>query len=161
MYDTGHFIYNNYVETSKALQIGPAGPIHAADKDATVVFNTFIGPVKWSGDVGTTFSNNVVAGAVTGGASPGATYQGNIVSGGAAGAMGYTMADPKLVRMGDVLVPTAMSPTIGAAAGSFPFVTDDIAGHPRTKADVGAQQFSGARPSRGVLTTADVGPDAP
>jgi hypothetical protein len=45
------------------------------------------------------------------------------------------------------------------ALGSFPFVTTDIDGNPRSKPDVGAFEVGGAH--RGPLTAADVGPDAP
>ena len=41
------------------------------------------------------------------------------------------------------------------------YVTDDIAGHPRAKPDIGAQQFSTEMALRRPLTAADVGPNAP
>jgi hypothetical protein len=67
-----------------------------------------------------------------------------------------------LVQMGEILTITATSKAVGAAVGSYPFVTDDISGHPRgMKPDVGAQQFSNDPPLRRVLTAADVGPMAP
>jgi poly(beta-D-mannuronate) lyase len=66
------------------------------------------------------------------------------------------------MQMGEILTITAGSKAIGAAVGSYPFVTDDIAGHPRgAKPDDGAQQFSSEPPLRRPLTTADVGPMAP
>jgi len=63
--------------------------------------------------------------------------------------------------MGEVLALTPSSKAIGAATGSFPFVMDDVAGHPRPKPDVGAEQLSSAPALRRPLTPADVGPDAP
>jgi poly(beta-D-mannuronate) lyase len=75
--------------------------------------------------------------------------------GGSAESLGFT-------QMGDILTITAGSKAIGAATGSYPFVTDDIFGHARgAKLDVGPMQFSMDAPLRKVLTTADVGPMAP
>jgi poly(beta-D-mannuronate) lyase len=145
MYEDDHRIYNNYVETGKALQMGPSNAGHAPIKNATVVFNTFIGSTSTSG-TGNVITNNLVLGGSLGGA-------GNL--GGAAAELG-------LVRKGELLVLTPTSKAVGAATGSFPFVTDDVAGHPREgKLDVGAEQLSEAPALRRPLTTADVGPDAP
>jgi hypothetical protein len=71
--------------------------------------------------------------------------------------------DPMLVKMGEVLRITAMSPAVGAAAdGDFAFVMDDIDGQPRTSRDVGADTWStGAVLRKGPLTPVDVGPDSP
>jgi hypothetical protein len=113
--------------------------------NAIVVFNTFIGSVNVSG-TGNTIANNVVVG---GGAPAG---PGNL--GGSAAALGFA-------QMGELLVPAAGSKVIGAATGSFPFVTDDIAGHPRPKPDVGAEQWAATPGSRAPLTDSDVGPAAP
>ena len=43
----------------------------------------------------------------------------------------------------------------------FPFVTDDIDGKPRSKADIGAEELSTAPAKYGLLTAKDVGPFAP
>jgi poly(beta-D-mannuronate) lyase len=145
MYEDDHKIYNNYVETGKALQMGPANAGHAAIKNATVVFNTFAGSVSTSG-TGNVISNNLVVGG------------GNL--GGMSNLSG-SAADLGLVRMGELLVPGPTSKAVGAATGSFPFVTDDVTGHPRPKPDVGAVQSSSPAPLRKPLTPADVGPDAP
>ena len=115
-------------------------------KNATVVHNTFTGSVALAGGAGNVVANNIILGGGGGG-------MGNL--GGPAAALG-------LVQMDEILTITAGSKAIGAAVGSYPFVMDDIAGHPRgAKLDVGAQQFSTAPPLRRVLTTADVGPMAP
>jgi hypothetical protein len=143
MYEDDHKIYNNYVETGKALQMGPSNAGHAAIKNATVVFNTFIGGVSTSG-TGNVIANNLVIG--------GGLGQGNLTG---------NAADLGLARKGEVLALTPMSKAIGAATGSFPFVVDDIAGHPRPKPDVGAEQLSSAPALRGPMSAADVGPDAP
>jgi hypothetical protein len=144
MYEDNHRIYNNYVVGG--LSGNQSGPIHAPVKNATVVFNTFTGNVSLAGGSNNVSANNILLGGGGGG-------MGNL--GGPAAAVG-------LVQMGDTLGITAGSKAIGAAVGSYPFVMDDIAGHPRgPKFDVGAQQFSMDPPLRKVLTMADVGPNAP
>jgi poly(beta-D-mannuronate) lyase len=145
MYEDDHKIYNNYVETGKALQMGPPNAGHAAIKNATVVFNTFAGSVSTSG-TGNVIANNLVVGG------------GNL--GGTSNLAG-SAADLGLVRMGELLVPSPTSKAVGAATGSFPFVTDDVTGQTRGKADIGAVQSSSVAPIRKPLTAADVGPDAP
>jgi hypothetical protein len=169
MYEDDHDIYDNYVESARALQVGPGHEAHAQVKNATIVFNTFVGPVHFGDDSNTTFSNNIVLGKFT--ISPGAngsapttpTYQSNILfMGNGAPATGFAVEDPRLVRMGDVLRPGPTSPAIGAAAGTFAFVADDIDGRPRAaKATIGAEEHSTAAATRRPLTEADVGPDAP
>jgi poly(beta-D-mannuronate) lyase len=144
MYEDDHKIFNNYVETGKALQMGPSNAGHAAIKNAVVVFNTFIGGVATSG-TGNVITNNIVIG--------GGLGAGNLT--GSADSVG-------LVRKGEVLALAAGSKALGAATGEFPFVTEDVAGHPRgTKPDIGAEQLSPDPGSRRPLTAADVGPDAP
>jgi hypothetical protein len=144
MYEDDHKIYNNYVVGG--LSGNQSGPIHAPVKNALVVHNTFTGGVALAGGAGNVSANNILLGGGGGG-------MGNL--GGPAAAVG-------LSQMGDILVIGAGSKAIGAAVGSYPFVMDDISGHPRgAKPDVGAQQFSTDPPLRKVLTTADVGPMAP
>ena len=105
----------------------------------------------FTGGVAVGSGNNVVANNLLLGG--GSTAMGNLT--GNAAALG-------LMQMGDILTITAGSKAIGAATGSYPFVTDDIFGHPRgAKLDVGPQQFSTDPPLRKVLSTADVGPMAP
>jgi len=144
MYEDGHRIYNNYV--NGGLSGSQSGPIHAPVKMATVVHNTFSGSISLAGGAGNVSANNITLGGGGGG-------MGNL--GGSAASLGLTM-------MGEILQIGAGSKAIGAAVGSYPFVTDDISGHPRgAKPDVGAQQFSMDPPLRKVLTMADVGPMAP
>jgi hypothetical protein len=88
-------------------------------------------------------------------------YLGNILFGSPSPGQGFQVVDPGLERMGDVLSIAAGSPAVDAAAGSYPFVTDDVHGQPRSKPDVGADEWSSSPPQRRVLTAADVGPDAP
>jgi poly(beta-D-mannuronate) lyase len=54
------------------------------------------------------------------------------------------------------------SSAINSSVGSYPEVTIDLDGHPRSGTkDVGADEFSTAPVIRRPLTTADVGPNAP
>jgi hypothetical protein len=168
MYEDNHEVFNNYVESARTLQVGPSHPIHAQVRNATIVFNTFVGAVHFGDDLDTNFSNNIVIGDITdqaggnGSAPITPTYQGNILFMGSGPANGFTVEDPRLVRMGDPLMITANSPAIGAAVGSFAFVTDDIQGKSRgAKPDIGAEEFSSAPALRPPLTVGDVGPDAP
>jgi hypothetical protein len=167
MYEDNHQVFDNYVESTRTLQIGPSHMIHAQVKNATIVFNTFVGPIHFGDDLSTNFSNNIVLGTITnqagdnGSAPITPTYQGNILFMGTGPANGFTIVDPQLVRMGDPLMITAGSPAVGAAVGSFPMVVDDIQGKPRgAKPDIGAEQYSAVPAMRPPLTPADVGPDA-
>jgi len=170
MYEDDHRIFNNYVESGRAIAVGPWHVGHAQVKNATIAFNTFVGRVSLGDDVNTIFSNNIVIGPVTvsmglGGAMPiMPTYKNNILASGSpppGGAGGFTVVDPKLVRMGELLTLAPGSPAIGAGS-AVPFVMDDIAGTPRgSKPDVGAQQWASMPGMRRPLTKADVGPDAP
>ncbi len=145
MYEDGHRIYNNYVVGG--LTANRSGPIHAPVKNATIVHNTFFGGVGVAGGANNVFANNLLVG------GGGASGPGNL-SGSA--------ADLGLAAMGDIQMITAGSKAIGAAVGSYPFVTDDISGHARgAKLDVGAQQFNMMPGPRKVLGLADVGPMAP
>jgi hypothetical protein len=143
MYEDDHRIYNNYVETAKALQMGPANAGHAEVKNATVVFNTFVGGVSVSG------TGNVIAGNVVVGGSLG---EGNL--GGSAEELG-------LVRAGELLVPSPAGKVASTAAASFPFVTGDVTGRRRERAEMGAILSAPTPPLRRPLTPADVGPAAP
>jgi hypothetical protein len=144
MYEDDHRIYNNYVVGG--LSGNSSNAIHAPVKNATVVHNLFTGGIALAGGSNNVSANNIQIGGGGGG-------MGNL--GGSAESLGF-------VQMGDLLTITAGSKAIGAATGSYPFVTDDIFGHARgAKLDVGPMQLSTEPPLRKVLTTADVGPMAP
>jgi hypothetical protein len=168
MYEDDHQVFNNYVESARTLQMGPSHMIHAQVKSATIVFNTFVGAVHFGDDLNTNFSNNIVLGTISNQAGDNGTmpitptYQGNILFMGSGPANGFTVEDPRLVRMGEPLMISASSPAVGAAVGSFPMVPDDIEGKPRgAKPDIGAEQYSSAPALRPPLSVTDVGPDAP
>ena len=146
-------VYNTIIDTAKAgVQIGGAHPLSPVD--CTVANNVIQSSqgamIRESlNPVNTTYLANIVD--PTGSATVGIT----------ATATQVKKENPLLVKVGEVLKLSAHSPAIGAASGSFPFVTDDIDGDPRTTADVGADEYSTAPPARHPLTTADVGPNAP
>jgi hypothetical protein len=146
MYDDNHKIYSNYIETGSALIANRIDAIHAAVRNAVIVNNTFLGSVALAG------SNNVFANNITS-AAP------NI-----AGAMGdgnMTAEAAGLMRMGEILAITAGSKAVDAATGSYPFVTEDVNGQARAKADVGADELSASPELFHPLTAKDVGPDSP
>ena len=144
MYEDNHRIYNNYV--NGGLVGDRSGPIHAPVRNATVVHNTFTGGVALAGGASNVLANNIILGGGAGG-------MGNL--GGPAASLGLEQRD-------GIYNITAASKAVGAAVGSYPFVMDDINGHPRgARPDVGAQQYAGGMPPRRPLTMADVGPMAP
>jgi poly(beta-D-mannuronate) lyase len=160
-YENDHKIYDNYIETAQALVINGQGNGHAPLMRAQIVNNTFVGGVQWVGDSGTVFANNIVNGDIKGTMSPGAMYLSNLVSGASPGGAGFKMVDPKLTRVDGIMAIAADSPAVDGATGTYPFVTDDVLGRPRDKADIGAVEASMAPALRRPLTPADVGPDGP
>jgi poly(beta-D-mannuronate) lyase len=90
-------------------------------------------------------------------------FEGNIVSGGALNLdpvpAGIRSADPKLVLNADGVYRLSKdSPAIGSGAKSD--VGEDLDGQPRGDAkDVGADQYSEAKPVRHPLTANEVGPE--
>ncbi|WP_282937437.1 polysaccharide lyase 6 family protein [Paenibacillus sp. RC67] len=68
--------------------------------------------------------------------------------------------DPGFTLVDGLQKLSAASPAIGAAVGSYPFVTEDFDGQPRDAYDVGADEYSAAPIVRKILTPADVGPNA-
>jgi poly(beta-D-mannuronate) lyase len=146
IFDSGHKIYNNYIETGSALIGNRVDDIHAAVTGAIIVNNTFLGKVTLAGS-GNVFSNNISLG---GDSLGGATAQANL-----------TRDAAGLVRVGEVMAITGKSAAVNAAQGSFAFVTEDMNGQPRNQPDIGADEFSTAPPLYVPLTPADVGPNAP
>ena len=137
-------------------------------KNALIAFNTFVdcresivignveGGTKASlPPANCTLANNLVVGRSGPlmkmlNAPVGMKYEGNIMFGAAVGLEphpGINVADPKLIAGPDKLMrPAPDSPALGAAAGEYPAVTDDMDGQPRPAArqDVGADQASPA-----------------
>jgi len=118
------------------------------------------------------FSNNIIqtdSGTILtlSGPTPNATFQGNIVFGAAPNGdmptSGARRVNPLLALDSfGVFRLQSTSPAINTAVGSFPEVTIDLDGQPRSGTkDVGADEFSTAPVIRRPLTTANVGPNAP
>jgi hypothetical protein len=113
-------------------------------------------------------ANNIVVNASGAGivdVGMGTKVENNIVfpmGGGTVGVMnGVKMIDPMLVKMDGVFRLMPGSPAIDAALGNYDYVKDDMDGHPRDKADIGADELAPGVITRRALTEADVGPNAP
>jgi poly(beta-D-mannuronate) lyase len=185
-FGNNHTVIDNIVEDTSgpAMEVGggevrddtTSGTDHEAADHCLVAFNTLSGSdnLVWyesskkfppSDD---TLADNVLLGHGTAagkGTGTALQFTGNILFGTTAGSLpsgSYRMVDPKLARDAHGLLrPTAGSPVIGAATGSFPQVTVDIDGQARPAAkDVGADQYNVATPAH-PLTPAEVGPQAP
>lgn len=149
-------------------------------KNALVAFNTFV-DCRYSMILGAgedsertlppencTIANNVVQTSfkiITQEDAPiNLNWEGNIMQGSSLGIpqpTGITLTDPKLYFATDSLWrPDSTSPVIGAAAGSYPFVSDDMDGQERgIISDVGADQVSREPIIRRPLKAADVMPE--
>jgi hypothetical protein len=181
-----HKIYNNYIAGVTTFGINVEGgennDMNGALTDhkqvyrSQVVFNTVvndqgieIGGSHPLGPIDCIIAYNLVQGAgqllVENAGSMNNQYFGNIVNGMSGlnkGPDAVRMADPKLVKMGDVFKITAGSPVLDAGdATMFPYLLDDIDGKPRGKPDVGADEWSEVAPKFGLLKESDVGPMAP
>ena len=176
VYGGDHRIFNNYfaglsgaainIDSGSSTDDSGALTDHKVTYNVQVLFNTVVdgrisvGSGKPLPPRNITVGYNLIQGSggisAVGGAQ--VRYVGNISSGGGTGAM---MANPGLVKMGDIFRITMASPAVDAADGMFPFVTDDINGKPRNKPDIGAEELSSAAAKFGLLTEADVGPMAP
>lgn len=154
--------FNTFVDCRESVVIGNAERVKAAT----------LAPENC------TFANNVVAVGLTKQKRPKAEgplmniinapsnmkFEGNIMFGAAVGMEvkdGIKVVDPKLEQGADQLWrPGPGSPVLGAAAGNYPGVTEDMDGQPRANAkkDAGADEKSSAPITRRPLTKADVGP---
>jgi hypothetical protein len=180
-----HKIFNNYVEGVSAPGIwleggnsNDTGGIlqdHKQVYKTEVVFNTVIdsGGIAVGGShpldpVDCTIAYNLVQGSGglfsrTGG-STNIKFVGNIAYPGTPDVQdGVMVADPKLMKVGDVFTIGSGSPAINAGLPSFPYVTEDIEGKPRSdpSPDVGANEISPNPAQFGPLTDAQVGPEGP
>jgi poly(beta-D-mannuronate) lyase len=176
-----HRIYNNYIADVKK---GAGIFLEGGDGDGTdvpgkqhyrvyrtqVVNNTLVGTGIQVGGahplapVDCVVANNlVVGGTISEPAAVNTRYLGNIVSAGPTTrpAAEIRVADPGLIKAGQLLRVPAGSPAVDAAQGHFDFVTDDIDGQKRATADVGADELSAEKTRYAPLTEKDVGPDAP
>ena len=176
-----HRIFNNYVADVKK---GAAIFLEGGDGDGTdvpgkqhyrvyrtqVVNNTVVGNHIQVGGahplvpIDCTIANNLVEGdGIKEEGGQGTRYEGNIVSSGGMerGEGEIRVADPGLVQVDGLWRVREGSVAIDASVPGFDYVSDDIDGQPRSKADVGADELSAAPATHGPLTERDVGPDAP
>ncbi|GAA0544471.1 polysaccharide lyase 6 family protein [Chitinophaga japonensis] len=184
-----HRIYSNHFENcDPAINIGN-GDGEVADGDALTVhdrpdrvliaFNTLVnnprniyqaGRSNGLGATGITVANNIIQGggpaATLAGPYTGGAWSGNILyntnGDGDMPSSGYSVANPLLARDATgTFHLQAGSPAIGAATGSYPAVTVDMDGQPRTSPlDAGADEVSAAAVSARILTPDMVGPAA-
>ena len=184
-----HVIFSNYFENcSTALDIGngdgevaDGAPLTSHDRPDRVLiaFNTLVNCSNnfkqggRTGGLGATFitvANNIVQGggaaASIAGPYTNPVWTGNIlfnVSGpGAMPASGYTITDPMLAKdITGTYHLQAGSPAIDAITDTFPAVTADMDGQPRTSPlDIGADEVSSAAVFARLLNPADVGANA-
>jgi parallel beta-helix repeat protein len=186
-----HQIYSNYFEDcDPGIQIGngdgevaDGAPLTSHDRPdrVRVSFNTLInnnqsaimsGRTNGLGATDLVFSNNIIqtdSGTILtlSGPAPNARFEGNIVFGSAPNGdmptSGARRVNPLLSQDSfSVFRLLSTSPAINASVGSYPEVTIDLDGQPRSGTkDVGADEFSTAPVIRRPLTTANVGPNAP
>lgn len=190
VYGDRNMIFSNYFEgNTKGVDMGNGdGEVadgaeltcHDRPDDCVVSFNTFInnnvhyqmgGRTGGLGATNITVANNIFQGggsmaSISTTAPYTGTWSGNIrwntSSAGSMPSSGYQTVNPLLaVGTDGVYHLQGDSPAIGAAVGSFPYVTVDMDGQPRDGSpDVGADEFSAAPVIVRLLTTGDVGPFA-
>lgn|GEM_PF-1419425 len=186
IHERDHTVYNNYVEnmTDYPFNIGngnfydQTGFTHAQVVRARVAHNTFVTinnrPViiGWSSrpllPQDCVFANNILSGSATllDASQAGNTTFSNNIANGTLGASlpasQFRQVNPLLAMSDGIFKLTSGSPAINAANATFyPFITVDIDGQSRSTPDIGADEFSTAAVVRRLLTTADVGPNAP
>lgn len=190
IYGDRHRIFSNYFEGNAiAVAIGNGAPApddgtpnkNDRPDDCVIAFNTFIdNRATYSmarrtpealGATNTTFANNLIQGGGTAvkiaGPYTGASWSGNLIwitsKIGDIPAEGYTHADPLLTAGPDgVQRPQPGSPVIGTASASFPGAEFDLDGQPRPeKRSIGADEPSTAPIIARLLSSTDVGPNAP
>lgn len=190
IYGDRHRIFSNYFEGNAiAVAIGNGAPAtddgtpnkNDRPDDCVIAFNTFIdnrAPFSMSrrtpealGATNTTFANNLIQGGGTAvkiaGPYTGASWIGNLIwittKIGDIPAEGFILADPLLAAGPDgVQRPQPGSPVIGTASASFPEAEFDLDGQPRTKQrSIGADEPSTAPTTARLLSSTDVGPNAP
>jgi poly(beta-D-mannuronate) lyase len=185
-----HRIFSNYFERNHpAVQIGngdgnvPPAKLTSHDRPdrAQFVFNTLVDNQpsvvmqrrkEGLGATQLVFANNIIkvdgrAVSIEGPLS-GAGWEGNFICGdvrepGDIPAGGYATMEPQLRKTpGERYRLKPDCAAIGRAVGSYSYVDVDIDGQRRDgKLDVGADQVSTSPPANRILTSADVGPNAP
>jgi poly(beta-D-mannuronate) lyase len=183
VYGGEHKIYNNYladidgpailVDSGKTEDASGALTDHKVSYRVQVLFNTIVNergiqigggkPLKPKDCV---IAHNVLQG--DGGllrqesGTRNTSYLSNIVHKGSTNIREGTLrVDPALERHGDTYRIGEASPAIDGAGDEFDWVTEDIAGRPRDRSDLGAHERSSQPARYKLLTSDDVGPFAP
>ncbi len=140
-------VVNNTVVGGKGISVGSRDMPPADCVVANNIVQNGIGPAIIDLGQGTRIEGNIVnpIGAMT---TPGVMQ-------------GVRVVDPMLMKVDGVFRLSIGSPAVDAAIGQFDYVVDDMDGHARAKADVGADELAPGVVTRRPLTQADVGPDAP
>jgi hypothetical protein len=184
-----HVIFSNYFENcSTALDIGngdgevadgAALTSHDRPDRVLIAFNTLVNCTNnfkqggRTGGLGATFitvANNIVQGGGAAASIPGPytnpVWTGNILfnvsAPGAMPASGYMITDPMLAKdiTGTYHLQSG-SPAIDAITDTFPTVTADMDGQPRTSPlDIGADEVSSTAVTARLLNPSDVGANA-
>lgn len=153
--------FNTIIDCSYGITVW--GGREYAPQDITIANNLVVN----SGGISYTTSKSAVAGIPT----PRPVYQGNIVyptlypsgktiaeTNDAAAPQEIAVMDPLLELSNGIYRPSASSPVLGAAAGNYPYVTEDIDGQKIPVAsNVGADQTVDSPTINKILTAADVG----
>jgi hypothetical protein len=190
VYGDRHKIFSNYLEANSIgvnmgngdgdIYNGAALTSHDRPDDNVVAFNTFInngthyqmgGRTGGLGSSNTVVANNIFQGggsmaSISSSAPYTGTWSGNIrwatSSAGNMPASGYTTVNPLLaLDANGVFHLQSGSPAIGAALGTFPYVTVDMDGQQRdADPDTGADEFTAGSIRAQMLTTNDVGPNS-
>jgi poly(beta-D-mannuronate) lyase len=181
IYGGGHRIYNNYIAGVEGLAIlvdggnsdDDSGELtdHKVSYDVQVLFNTIVsdrGIAVGSGKAlkprDCLVAYNLLSGSGAllheeSGTEDG-IWVGNIVHEGSSNVDGVIETDPGLRVNGEVYEIGADSPAVDAAEAAYD-VGEDIAGRPRSRPDIGAQEASGSAARFRMLEASDVGPLAP
>jgi poly(beta-D-mannuronate) lyase len=183
LHEMDHKVYNNYIDGALGNAIIVASGdrydgdfAHAQVRRAQITHNTAVNSAavtfgSWGNNelapVDCVFANNILSGADTllGTAKPGNTvfshniYNGNL--GQSRAQSEFWGVNPQLVTVNGLQKLSASSPAIGYANTTYyPYILDDMDGHPRSLPDAGADEYAAAAIVRRALTTADVGPNA-
>lgn len=184
-----NYLESNYIGiaigngTAEISELGEAAPPNSHDRpdDCVITFNTLVDnnthyqmsrrPAGALGATNTTFAHNILQGGTVAakidGPNTGAVWSGNVAWNVTRlrdlPTEGQTLVDPLLVADANgIKRPAPDSPVIASATGSFPFVTVDLDGQPRSeKKSPGADEPGADAIAAHLLSPADVGPEAP
>jgi hypothetical protein len=144
-------VNNTFVNNSYGIEIGKNYSL--APVDSVLANNIVVGT---SGSLFTQFKAPVNM-----------LYQGNIAWPTGSATVGISKAvneikivNPSLVRVGELMKLSSISPVINYSMGSYSFVVEDMDGQERNIIDAGADEYSTSIIVRTPLSASDVGPSA-